>query len=1215
MKKLLLLILVSLLVLASIVGFVSCAKTTPKVDFIVDGEVYASVNTKGNESIELPEDPVKDGFNFEGWFFDVDVWENPFTKDSLVETKLTESIAVYAKWSERHFHTPSAWIDDSEATCVTNGERHKECTVCKEIIETQIVGVNDNHLEEIDPRVEPTDTTNGLTEGSHCSRCGKVLVAQTVIPSNIKGTDLVSTALKADQGILVGTLDNDTESFSFADDLKISQDASFVVALDSEFEQIVENKIVSLKPGDNFFYILVTNGSETKSYTVNVRRAITYTVSFDPQGGAAVESQTVEAGYLAVEPTTTRKGYTFVGWDYDFAEPITSDVTVKAIWKANSGIPYTVEYYLQNADGSYNETPDEIKKLEGNTDEAVNADRKTFARFAFDQEKSTSSGVINCDGTLVLKMYYIRDSYSINVTVDDAKHGTVSGGGTYAYEAGVTLIATSNPGYKFLGWFENGNDQPVYEENVYTFNASCATVYVAKWAARENIGYTVEYYLQNADGSYNETPDEIKALEGNTDEAVNAEQKTFAHFAFDPEKSISSGSIKGDGTLVLKMYYIRDSYSINVTVDDAKHGTVSGGGTYAYEAGVTLIATSNPGYRFLGWFENGNDQPVYEENVYTFNASRATAYVAKWAAREDIAYTVEHYLQNADGSYSEIPYETEEFNGYTDAEVNAQKKTYDHFELNDEISTVKGHVKNDGTLVLQLYYARKSYTVNVTVNDAKCGEVTGGGSYVYDEEVTLVATTNAGYKFIGWFDGDTKVCEDQEYSFKANGDVDYVAKWEARDDITYIVKHYRQKFDGSYGTDADLYEIETLTGITDATVTAITKNYTHFTVVDDSMSIKSGVVTPDGALVLEVYYKRNVYNVSVSVADEGLGSTTGSNSYAYEDQVTVSATILDRGYQFDGWYSNGIKVSDAQTYVFNAEENISLVAKFVACDEMKYFDFTSTPSTCTITSVKTEYKNTTSIVIPDCVTDISADAFKDCSALKTVTLQAGATCTLNAILNKCPSVANFVVEEGHAIYSSDQDGVLFNKNKTILIKYPLGKTETSYVIPASVEALAAGAFEGNTTLTKVTISIGMTDENEISTAFRTCTSLTEFAVPEGHSKFVTDDNGYLFYYEFGLTDSYTLVVCPVGVEEINLDPNFSGAAYIQVGENAFKGCSKATELYIGRKMKGGLTIYHFNNDLINIKSCTSDSSNYTVKETGSKQRLYNKAGEIIWKEP
>ena len=49
------------------------------VNFIVDGEIYRTVGTSGNETIMIPENPTKDGYTFDGWYWDDGEWQKPFT--------------------------------------------------------------------------------------------------------------------------------------------------------------------------------------------------------------------------------------------------------------------------------------------------------------------------------------------------------------------------------------------------------------------------------------------------------------------------------------------------------------------------------------------------------------------------------------------------------------------------------------------------------------------------------------------------------------------------------------------------------------------------------------------------------------------------------------------------------------------------------------------------------------------------------------------------------------------------------------------------------------------------------------------------------------------------------------------------------------------------------------------------------------------------------
>lgn len=70
--------------------------------------------------------------------------------------------------------------------------------------------------------------------------------------------------------------------------------------------------------------------------------------------------------------------------------------------------------------------------------------------------------------------------------------------------------------------------------------------------------------------------------------------------------------------------------------------------------------------------------------------------------------------------------------------------------------------------------------VTVTATAEANGTVTGSGEYLKNSEVTVVATANSGYNFTGWYVGETSVSTNATYTFKADSDVELVAKFERR---------------------------------------------------------------------------------------------------------------------------------------------------------------------------------------------------------------------------------------------------------------------------------------------------------------------------------------------------------------------------------------------------------------------------------------------------
>ena len=88
-----------MLLLSVVMVFAACGKMEFKVDFIVDDAIYATINTNGEEVLKMPNDPEKDGYVFDGWYWDKDSWKKPFSANSLLDAPLSSNMSVYAKWT------------------------------------------------------------------------------------------------------------------------------------------------------------------------------------------------------------------------------------------------------------------------------------------------------------------------------------------------------------------------------------------------------------------------------------------------------------------------------------------------------------------------------------------------------------------------------------------------------------------------------------------------------------------------------------------------------------------------------------------------------------------------------------------------------------------------------------------------------------------------------------------------------------------------------------------------------------------------------------------------------------------------------------------------------------------------------------------------------------------------------------------------------------
>ena len=212
----------------------------------------------------------------------------------------------------------------------------------------------------------------------------------------------------------------------------------------------------------------------------------------------------------------------------------------------------------------------------------------------------------------------------------------------------------------------------------------------------------------------------------------------------------------------------------------------------------------------------------------------------------DAKYTVQHYVEQIDGSFIKEAEET--FSAQTGTTVTAVAKSYEGCTAPSPMPSAM--VAAEGT-VIAVYYTRNTYTVSFDAN---------GGSYVssifdvkHGAKVAAPAEpTRAGYTFAGWLNGETAF---DFINTPVTGNLTLTAKWKPKL-VNYTVVYWQENAD-----DDGYSYVETATkqGYAGSEATFDEKDYAHFVLGANS---DRKTIAGDGSTIVNVYYQRQTYTLT-----------------------------------------------------------------------------------------------------------------------------------------------------------------------------------------------------------------------------------------------------------------------------------------------------------------------------------------------------------------
>lgn len=616
---------------------------------------------------------------------------------------------------------------------------------------------------------------------------------------------------------------------------------------------------------------------------------INYTISYDLNGGTVVVNN--PTSYNIETPTFTlnnpvRLGYVFVGWtgsngtttpqkNVSIYKGSTGNKSFKANFTARTDTPYTVEYYQMNLDGK-TYTKHESKTFTGTTDTKVaslDTIKKTYTGFTYAYAENADA-IINGNGNTVVKLYYSRNQYYLNLN-GYLKQRTDTNGNMADLTETVGNLNGTDSRYTFAtavvkingSVHAKGNGVTDFYEKVY-YGSTYEIITTAK------TGYTIIDNTGTLTGMVN----------GDTTVAprLSINSYTISYEPNKPSKATENLTKMSDQ----KIYYNREK---NLTAN-----------TYKYT-----------GYTFTGWNTKAdgtgtaysNTQVV--KNLFSTDGSTITLY-AQWKIH---THKLKVYVsnENADGSFGSewlwqdkiLEYNTPySYTGYVNDTVYQQ------------IST--SGTMYDSDITIHLKAMRKTFNQKLTVyyeqpdGSFDAGTVVINKTYRYGQTVSWNRNADVTYKAanISWSVSGTNVKElkvyRQQYKITVNG----------------ADKHVTTTGSGTYRYGYELW------------ITAEVEAGYHFINwnMDRSLTAPSMKIEVTGDKTYTAYVEANKYLITYNLNKPARASSTpklntqNTLEYEYNSKILYMPTTLLTGWTFEGWYTEAdggteIKIGDIYKWI------------------------------------------------------------------------------------------------------------------------------------------------------------------------------------------------------------------------------------------------------------------------------------------------------------
>jgi len=688
-----------------------------------------------------------------------------------------------------------------------------------------------------------------------------------------------------------------------------------------------------------------------KSLTANfvLKDAPTYTlyVKLEPSGGGNVSREPNRTVYSAGEKVAVTAaavdGYTFTGWsgDANGVDPsvtvtMNRDLTLTANFQQQT---YTISTVVNPAQGgTVSREPYKAVYTYGEqvTVTVAPTDGYTFTGWSGDVTGTAKSVKITIDGNKTLTANFQQNRYTLTTVVSPSGYGIVlrnPNKDTYTYGEQVTVTATETPPsgdnyYAFNGWTGSLESK----SNIVTITMDDNKTLTANFT-RGTVPYYTLATTSNQDvQAISRNPDNASYREGATVTvtAPTVDGYTFTGWSGASTSTNTIVTVTMDGNKTLTANYRQLDYALATDVNPAIGGRVSrvpNKDRYVSGEKVTVNATANPGYKFVGW--TGVSTSKDTSITITMNSNLTLT-----ANFEQVTYTLETNGNPTNGGFVSRSPNRDTYTYNAEVTVTAEAANGYTFTGWTGTSTSKETsvtITMNGNKTLTANFQQDQYTLTTSISPSGGGTIsrtptsTDQIKYTWGTTVTVTATPSGCYMFTGWSGtGAPMSASTNPVTITMDGNKALVANFQQKQ---YTLKVITNGCSVSRNPEKETY----ICGeqVTVKATTTIGNSFVGWSGASSSTN-SSVTITMDGNKELTANCQSDKYTLTTNVSQGNGGSILRSPDpdqryYDYGDKVTVTAKA-ENCYTFTGW--SGASTSTNANVTITMDGNKELMANF-----------------------------------------------------------------------------------------------------------------------------------------------------------------------------------------------------------------------------------------------------------------------------------------------